>query len=148
MERRIIVCEPNDRWTKLVRRRQMDGGFSVVRSNSFEFGKREIWRGHGWVFAIHLDDQNVLETLKAISSSGICVRHHCFVGLCDAVFKGSDSMLLSAGLSACFFSPVDVKSLVRLAVTHFEFVAEHIQTLNNDSPMTTVDRIWSELPQF
>ncbi len=143
-----MVCEPIDQWTKLIRRYSANGGFSVVRWTNLASAERDVIRGRGCVVAVSLTRQNAMEAMRRIAELSDFGGQHRFVGLCDAVLKEAESVFLSAGISACFFSLVDVQSLVRLAEVHFELVSKHVGFLSNELPTSTVDRILQELPKF
>lgn len=144
---RILVFEKKDRWTKLIRRRcRKRESVEVAQVPSLQFLTRILDAETGNFIALDVDDKNVDEVVSLLARHSNSAQNHRFVAFCRDADSPFPLAIRHAGAVACFFSLIDVESVVRLARCHFSEAKSGRSDFNRELPLE--EKIWQELPQF
>ena len=147
----VVVCESEDRWTKLVRRQiQAQDPFRVIRVPGYKFLRQFLSSRTAIFVAIEIDSQNVEPIAELVRRSISGGKNHRFVGLCQTLDRSNAVALRCCGLDACYFSLTNVQSVIRLARRHFATLAKAaISNVQADSaPLDLLSGFWDRLPTF
>lgn len=90
--------------------------------------------------------KNVDEVIWLVTKHSNSAQNHRFIGYCQESDAGFNRALRQAGVVACTFSLIDVKSVVRAARRHFSNTKAGWAVFSG--PLSLEEKIWLELPDF
>ena len=125
----FLICESQDRWTKLVRRyaqhadSRLPDSTRIIRVPGSAFLEQQLVTAIDPLVAIDISTANAQQVLRIVAAVQKRPARTRFVGLGDDESRNSAGWLRSCGLHACYFSLTRVQSLVKLAQRHFADLA-------------------------
>ena len=145
----LVICEIEDRWTKMLRRIFRDvPQIQVVRLSGVQYVDDLLEKQVGQLVCIDLGPDNLAHQSPYLFRL-VSARKHRLVGLCREFHSVERPLLRGIGLDACFFSLTDVKCLARLAERHFKAKSQRSpgEELRPDEDSIR-ERLRQRIPEF